>query len=578
MDAAYAVLASLGLLVALLASGRIAPAVLFTGFAGVYYLAGLVDQKTLLASYTNPALATLILLLSVSLVLERSPWIQRLSDALLTGRPTVATWRLGGFAALCSAFLNNTAVVSALLGAISRQRRIPASRLLLPLSYASILGGITTLVGTSTNLVVNSFVIGASMPALGMFSFAAVGIPVALLCLLALPLSARLLPERHPQTDENPQSYFLEARVTPGSPLSGRSIETNRLRNLEGLFLLEIARDERLISPVSPDEILRDSDVLVFTGAIANIQTLQRFPGLELFGHHADDLLGSNLVEVVVSHESELDGKTLRDVDFRSMFDAGVVGIRRGEKRLEGQLGRIPLRAGDSLLLAVGADFAQHRNLDRNFRVVAGPPLRPPLSSAQGRVALGGFAAVLAASSLGWLPLFDGLLVLLAVLLVRKLTTLAELRRRFPFELLMVIGSALAIAQVIEGSGAGALIAQAMRTAFEGFGVWGALLGVYLITLILTELVTNNAAAALAFPIALSTAQAFGADAMPFVMVVAYGASACFLMPSGYQTHLMVYSPGRYRLTDFVRAGLPISVLYSAGVLLLVPRVFPFAG
>jgi di/tricarboxylate transporter len=168
--------------------------------------------------------------------------------------------------------------------------------------------------------------------------------------------------------------------------------------------------------------------------------------------------------------------------------------------------------------------------------------------------------------------------VLLAVLLVRRLTTLSELRRRFPFELLMVIGSALAIARVIESSGAGLLIAQAMRATFDGFGVWGALVGVYLITLILTELVTNNAAAALAFPIGLSAAQAFGVDPMPFVMVVAYGASACFLMPSGYQTHLMVYSPGRYRLTDFLRAGLPISVLYSAGVLLLVPRVFPFAG
>lgn len=578
MDAAHLVLASIGVLIALLASGRVPPAVLFTSFAGVYYLLGMLDQRTLLTSYTNPALATLILLLSVSLVLERSPWIQRLSDALLTGRPAIATWRLGGFAALCSAFLNNTAVVSALLGAVSRQRRMPASRLLIPLSYASILGGITTLVGTSTNLVVNSFVIGAGLPALDMFSFAAVGIPVALLCLLALPLSARLLPARSTVEEESRQSYFLEARIGAGSPLAGRSIEANHLRKLDGLFLLEIARDDHLISPVGPEEILREGDVLVFTGAVGNIQALHRFPGLELFGHRADTLLGSNLVEVVVSHESELGGKTPREVDFRTMFDAGVVGIRRGEKRLEGQLGRIPLRAGDSLLLAIGADFANHRNLDRNFRVVAGPPLRPPLSPPQGRLALGGFAAVLAASALGWLPLFDGLLVLLAVLLVQRLTTLAELRRRFPFELLMVIGSALAIAQVIESSGAGMLIAQAMRAGFDGFGVWGALVGVYLITLILTELVTNNAAAALAFPIGLSTAQAFGADPMPFVMVVAYGASACFLMPSGYQTHLMVYSPGRYRLTDFLRAGLPISVLYSAGVLLLVPRVFPFAG
>ena len=576
MDTAHLVLASLAALVALLASGRIPPAILFTALAALYYLLGLVDQRTLLASYTNPALATLILLLCVSLVLERSPAIDRLADTLIRGSCTASIWRLGGFSALLSAFLNNTAVVGALLGAVSKQRTIPASRLLIPLSYASILGGITTLVGTSTNLVVSSFVIAAGLPALGMFSFAVVGVPVALLCLAALPLAARSLPA-HGTDDATPrQAYFLEARVAGNSPLAGRSIETNRLRQLDGLFLLEIARGDRLISPVGPEEILQTGDILVFTGEVANIQALQRFPGLELFGHHADALLGSNLVEVVVSHESELGGRTLRELDFRTMFDAGVVGIRRGERRLEGQLGRIPLRAGDSLLLAVGPDFAQHRNLDRNFRLVAGPPLRPPLTVAQGRTALGGFSLVVTLSALGLVPLFDGLLVLLALLLAGRLTTLAELRRRFPFELLMVIGSALAIARVLEDTGAGGLIAQAMRAGFEGWGVWGALVGVYLITLILTELVTNNAAAALAFPIGLSTAQAIGVDAMPFVMVVAFGASACFLLPFGYQTHLMVYSPGRYRLTDFLRAGLPISVLYSAAVLTLVPLAFPF--
>ena len=181
-------------------------------------------------------------------------------------------------------------------------------------------------------------------------------------------------------------------------------------------------------------------------------------------------------------------------------------------------------------------------------------------------------------SAFSVLPLFDRLLILLLGLLATRLSKLAEIRRRFPFGLLMIIGSALAIARAIESSGAGALIAQAMRAGFDDFGAWGALVGIYLITQVLTELVTNNAAAALAFPIGLSTAQAFGVDTMPFVKVVAFGASACLLMPSGYQTHLMVYSPGRYRMTDFWKAGLPISLLYSTGVLLLVPRVFPFAG
>ena len=166
--------------------------------------------------------------------------------------------------------------------------------------------------------------------------------------------------------------------------------------------------------------------------------------------------------------------------------------------------------------------------------------------------------------------------MLLGGLLLTKALTIPEMRRRFPFDLVLVIGSALVIAKGMEAAGAAQLVADFMYRMFEGYGVVGAFVGVYLITLILTELVTNNAAAALAFPIALSTASAFGVDPMPFVMVVLYGASACFLVPFGYQTHLMVYSPGRYRLLDFVRAGLPVSLTYSVLVLSLVPLFFPF--
>lgn len=236
-----------------------------------------------------------------------------------------------GSTAVLSAFLNNTAVVAAFLGAISRQQRIAPSRLLIPLSYASILGGITTLVGTSTNLVVNSFNLSATGSELGMFQFSLVGIPVALITLCVLMWRANALPH-HQLEDTNEQlSYFLAADLEPDSPLIGKTIEENGLRSLDGLYLLEIERQGRLISPVAPDEQLQAYDTLVFTGEVSKVQALQRFPGLHLFGHQADHLLATNLVEVVISHESELSGKTLRNVDFRSMFSAGVVGIRRGK-------------------------------------------------------------------------------------------------------------------------------------------------------------------------------------------------------------------------------------------------------
>ncbi|ENO78205.1 SLC13 family permease [Thauera sp. 63] len=573
---AYLILGSIAVLLALLVHGRISPAILFATWAGGYHLLGLSSQQAFLSSFTNPALATLILLLLVSLALERSPLLDRLSSSLLRGSEGRAILKLGGFATLISAFMNNTAVVGALLGPISKQRRHPPSKLLIPLSYASILGGITTLVGTSTNLVVNSFAIEAGLPALHMFQFTVVGLPVAIMCIVVMALGTRLLPTNAATEEESRSAYFLEARLAPDSPLVGRSIEQNRLRNLEGLFLVEIERDGHLISPVGPAEVLLAGDVLVFTGELTKVQALQRFPGLQVFGAGADALLKSNLVEVVISNQSELANRTLRDVDFRTMFDAGVVGIRRGDKRLTGQLGRIPLRVGDSLLLAAGPDFFQHRNLDRNFHVLNGAGLRPRMTARQSTLALSGFAAVILLSALEWLPLFSGLLILLAALLASGLLTLGEMRRRFPFELMIVIASALTIAGVIERSGAAELMAGWMRQLFDGYGVYGALVGVYLITLALTELVTNNAAAALAFPIALGTARAFGVDPTPFVMVVAYGASAGFLIPFGYQTHLMVYSAGRYRMRDFLRAGLPISLTYSIGVLLLVPLAFPF--
>ncbi len=573
---AWLVLGSILLLLAILASGRVQPAIAFMTLAGSFLITGLVELPVMLTSFANPALATLILLLLVSLTLERSPLLDLLAAKILAGREKTALLKLMGTGALLSAFLNNTAIVASFLGTLSRQTRIAPSRLLIPLSYASIFGGITTLVGTSTNLVVSSFATSAGLGELSMFQFSLVGIPVALVCIFTLLISSSWLPRHGTATEQKSLPYFLSADVMPESTLIGKTIEANAMRQLDGLYLLEIERDGRLISPVTPDEIIHAGDLLVFTGEVNKVQTLQRFSGLRLLGESADELLTSNLVEVVISHESILANRTLQEVDFRTLFNAGVVGIRRGERRLEGQLGRIPLKVGDSLLLAVGSDFSQHHNLDRNFHLLSGTLQRPRLSLHQSLAALGGFAVAIVCASLGLLSLFESLLCLMALFLIGGLLSINEMRRRFPFELFLVIGSALTLAKGMEASGAAALVADGMQYLFNGYGVYAAFAGVFLLTLLMTETVTNNAAAALAFPIALSTAQAFNADPMPFIMAVAYGASACFLIPFGYQTHLMVYSPGRYRLQDYLKTGLPVSVMYSLTVLLLTPIIFPF--
>jgi len=572
---AVIVLLSVGALLALLVHGRWGPALLFTAWAGAYFLFGLVSETELLSSYSNPALISLMLLLTASLALERCPILDRMSSAILKGRHGWALFKFSGTTAFMSAWINNTAVVAALMPVVSRQRRIPASKLLMPLSFASIVGGVTTLVGTSTNLVVSSMAVGAGLEPIGMFQMSTVGVPLAIGCILVMVLSARLLPS-HPDVIKAPeQGYFLEAGVQPDSPLVGRTVEANRLRNLEGLFLVELVRAGRLISPLRPEEVIQAHDVLVFTGEVQRVQGLQRFHGLRIFGARPDALLGSNLVEAVISSQSDLANRTLREVDFRAMFDAGVVGIRRGDQRLQGQLGRIPLRVGDALLLAVGGDFRQNKNVDRNFHLVSEAPVRANLDSVQSALTVGGFMGVIALAALELVPLLSGLLVLLFVLLGTGILDLEEVRRRFPFGLFMMIGSALVIAKVIENSGAAKVMADFIRGWTDGQGAWGALVAVYLLTVVLTELLTNNAAAALAFPVALSTARAVGVDPTPFVMVVAFGASAGFLIPFGYQTHLMVYSPGHYKTTDFLRYGLAVSLVYGLAVVLLTPIAFP---
>lgn len=574
----WLVLASVGLLLVLLIQGRLAPVLLFGTWAVAYFVLGWVPQATFLGGYTSTALVNLLVLLLVSLALERSPWMTWLSSQVVSGSERQAVWRLSSMAALISAFLNNTAVVSGLLGSVARQQRISASRLLIPLSYASVLGGITTLVGTSTNLVVSSLAVKAGLPALTMFQFAWVGVPVAFLCLIVLVWRSHVLPNHQMQERES-NGYFLETQVMPDSKLVSKTIEANGLRQLDGLFLLEIVRGQRLISPVSPDEIVQADDHLIFTGELGKVQALQRFDGLQIFGGaQAQELLMSNLMEVVLTQQSELVNKTLREVDFRNLFDAGVVGIRRGDRRLAGQLGRIELKVGDSLLLAVGPDFKQRKNLDRNFHVLTAEPLRPTLKPWENRVAVFGFATVILGAAFEVFPFLQGLLVFLGVLLVTQILNPGELRRRFPFDLWILIGSALTIAEGLEASGASALIADAIAYAFGAYGVGVALLGVYLMTWLLTELVTNNAAAALAFPVAVATAKAFGVEPTAFVMVVAYAASACFLIPFGYQTHLMVYSAGRYRISDYLKMGWPVSLVYATGVLVLTPMVFPLVS
>jgi len=572
----FGVLLSLAALIVLLVRGTFRPAVLFSGLLALYYFAGLIETKAMLHNFVNPSLMVLVLLILISGVIERTAMVEWMTRSIFSPNRLASMLRFTGMTSLFSAFLNNTAVVASMLSMAKNNKHILPSKVLIPLSYAAIFGGTMTLIGTSTNLIVNGFVIEAGLRPLGLFDFIYVGLPIVLAGTLFLSVAGpRLLPDYDVKKAKSEEHYFLEARVEAGSPLIGRSIQENGLRQMDQLFVAELLRGRELISPVTPREVLQAGDVLIFTGNMREVHELGRFKGLSIF----DDsrcTLKTNLTEVVISHESNLVGKTIKEAEFRMKFDAAVVAVRRGSEKLSGKLGNIRLQAGDTLLLAAGDDFAKRDNLKKNFYFVSDRPLNKKFDfrTSMGIILL--FLGVVVLSAMKLIVFLKGLIFLLGLFLLLKYLDIGEIKRTFPFDLVLIIGSALGIAQVLMNSGVADLLGGILTEATGGLGVYGTFAAVYLMTFLLTEIITNNAAAALSFPIAYATATALGADPMPFVMAVAYGASASFLSPYGYQTNLMVYGPGGYKFGDYLRIGLPVSVLYSAIVLLLVPVFFPF--
>nr|WP_086939999.1 SLC13 family permease [Thaumasiovibrio occultus] len=529
------------------------------------YSTNMVTTEQVINSFANKGLLTLILLMVCSIALEKTKLLRQVAAFVVKPNYGQTWWRLYSVTVLSSALLNNTAVVSTMLAPIRNNPHHAASKLLLPLSYAAILGGTLTLIGTSTNLIVNSMVLEADLSPLGFFDFTLVGSVLVIGCGALLFALSRFYPN---YTNEKTVAadYFIDAKVLPSSSLVGRTIEENGLRNLESLFLVEILRGGRLISPVAPQESIEQNDRLLFSGDIKKVTLLSQFDGLSLFAYE-NGLPIQNLTEVVVRPESLLVGKTLKQVGFRALFDAAVVAVKRDGKALSGKLGEIELSSGDCLMLAVGQDFQTRHNLSKNFYFISGVETEHLLTGPKACLATFGFFTAIALAALEWVPLFQGMLLLLGMLLLSKCLYANEVIARLPRQMWLIIASALLLSQALSNTQAldmfSALITRHQHTLSP---FWGLVL-VYLCTWLITELVTNNAAAALMFPIAYGMAISLDSNVHSFILAVAFGASASFISPYGYQTNLMVYSAGNYTLSDFIKIGLPTSLLYGSIVI-----------
>jgi di/tricarboxylate transporter len=442
----------------------------------------------------------------------------------------------------------------------------------LPLSYSAILGGMLTLIGTSTNLIVNGFVEQSGEPLLGFFDFTLLGALVLTAGTIVLVIGSHWLPDNS-KNASHATPYYLTAHVRSDSQLIGKSVEQNQLRELQALFLAEIQRGPQRICPVTPETVIEAGDELRFVGDLEAVSRLQQFPGLELL---RQDQQQGELLEAVLSYSSRLVGKSLKQIRFRHEYDAVVIAVRRGHERLQGGLGDLVLHAGDVLILSVGKHFPGQHQLSQEFIYVNGLSISTPLSKKRSHWVLLGFVTALALSIFDIVPLIKSLPVLLLAYVAGGAVTVNEIKNRFPLELWLIVGSAIGLAQLMIQTGVAGQVADGLITLVDGSGAYGALVAVFVATWMFTELVTNNAAAALTFPIAYAIAQNLGVDPVPFFMAVAFGASASFISPFGYQTNLMVYSAGNYQLRDYIRLGVPMALVYSAVVLIFLPLIYPF--
>ena len=571
MELWLAGLTLVGLIGALVFS-RVNATVLFLSAALFCLVAGLVSIDTFWSKTTNEGLVTLVLLVLCAVALERLPWLGMLSRLIDSPRLYWSVAKIVALTAPMSAVLNNTAVVASLANVLRRSEYHASSRLLLPLSYAAILGGTLTLIGTSTNLIVSSLLEDQRGVGLGFGDFFVISAPVVLLVGCLLVVLARRLPARE-NFEVVETEYTLEAEVDNEGALVGKTVEVAGLRALETLYLAEILRDGRKIKPVSPTDILLSGDRLVFTGDVSDVARIDQVEGLSTFAKR-EGLMQSELTEVLVAPGSILDGRSAKSLGFRARFNAAIVAVQRDGKHVEGRLGELPLRAGDLLVLATGDDFAERKNLSRNFILLSDSLDVRLMDFKAGFLATAALVAVIVMAALGAIPLSLGLLLLLVGFWAADVVSVDDLRRRFPFDIWILVSSALVVADAMIETQLVASLVGSVMPLLSGSAPLLGLVIVFVITLILTELITNNAAAALMFPIGYALAEASGADVMPFVLAVAFAASGSFLTPYGYATNLIVQNIAGYTRGDYLRFGYPITLAYAVGVLAMLHTVY----
>ena len=559
-------------MLAVLVLDRFPPAGVVFGATFVLLLTDVIDSDAAFAGFSNPAPLTVAALYILARGAQKTGMLSALTSGLLgDGRGRTAMARLLVPTAGASAFFPNTPLVAMLMPDVigwCRTRGVSPSKYLMPISFAALLGGVVTLLGTSTNLVISGLLDQSDGSPLGVFEMTAVGLPVALVGVAVLVLvGTRLVPDRlspAESAEQHAREFSMTMQVVPGGPLDGRTVAEAGLRDLRGVFLVQIDRDDMVVSPVAPDRRIDGDDVLTFVGNVDNIVDLQHIRGLRSTEERHLLAVGSKqnaFFEAVVGLSSPLVGRTIRDAEFRGTYQAAVVALHRSGHRVEGKLGDVRLRHGDTLLLLADPAFRRNWQNRTDFLLVARVGGEPPPTTAKAPIVALTTAAVIVLAATNALPILESALLGAAVLIATRVLTFSEARDAIDLDVVILIASAFGLGAAMQGTGLAQRLADGLTGTFDGLGHVGVVFGVVLATAVLTELVTNNAAAVVMFPIAIASAGAAGVDVRSMAIAVAVAASSSFLTPIGYQTNTMVYGPGGYRFTDYARVGFPLTAV-----------------
>ena len=588
----FEIVVTLGVVVAAIIAmilSRYGPDLILLAGLTVLMVLGIVPSDVAVSGFASEGLIAVAVLFIVAEGLGQTGAISHLIQKML-GLPksrVAALLRLMLPTATMSAFLNNTPVVAVMLPVLddwSKKCQLAVSQLLMPLSFATILGGLCTVLGTSTTVVVNGLVSDAGLKPLSLFEPGLVGLPCCVVGIIyILSTSKILLPDRMPASEQfdNPREYTIEMLVEPSSPLVGKTIEEAGLRHLPGMYLMEIERDGHLIPAVAPTEVLNSGDRLVFVGVVESVVDLQKLQGLNPATDQVFKLDSPRsercLIEAVASNSCPVIDTTIREARFRTRYNAVVIAVSRNGQRLRTKIGDIKLQAGDTLLLEAHTSFVEVQRNSRDFYLVSRVENSTPLRHDKAWIAQTVLIGLVLLNTVFQWKILPSAMLSAVILILTGCVKPAEARASIDWSVLITIAAGIGIGEAMkaEYSNAGPFVAMYL-TQFAQNEPIVALTIVYGITMVFTNLITAKAAATLIFPIAISTAAAVDADPMPFIVAVMIAAAASFATPVGYQTNLMVQGPGGYRYADYIRFGGPLSILLWLVSVLVIPFWWEF--